>query len=230
MFSKINIAIDGHSSCGKSTLAKDLAKALSYIYIDSGAMYRAVALYFLENEIDLNKPNLVTEALEKIRIDILSDADNLFRILLNDLDITDRIIHIDVSSIVSEVAALSEVRRKLVKIQKALGDKKGVVMDGRDIGSVVFPEAELKYFVTAHIDVRTQRRFLELEAKGMPTEKEVVRQNLIHRDQIDSTRKDSPLVQVEDAILIDNSFMNREEQLFIAKKIAIEKVKAFKSE
>ena len=214
----INIAIDGHSSCGKSTLAKQLAKSLGYIFIDSGAMYRAVALYCLNHKVALSDPNMVKAALEQIHIDI-QYPNNVFQILLNGQDVTQRIIKIDVSSIVSEVAALSQVRRKLVEIQKNLGAHKGVIMDGRDIGTVVFPEAELKLFVTANIDVRTDRRFKELAEKNMPTDRAEVRQNLIHRDNIDSTRADSPLRQAEDAILIDNSYMTREEQLFLCQKL-----------
>ncbi|MBT8231225.1 MAG: (d)CMP kinase [Saprospiraceae bacterium] len=218
---KINIAIDGHSSCGKSTLAKQLAAALGYIYIDSGAMYRSVALYYIENEIDVKNKEAAVKALDEIQIDIKS-VESQFRILLNGVDVTKRIIAIDVSSIVSEVAAISEVRRKLVAIQKQLGEEKGVVMDGRDIGTVVFPEAELKIFVTANIDVRTQRRFLELKEKGMSTSIDIVKENLEHRDHIDSTREDSPLMQADDAILIDNSYMRKDEQLYLVDKMARE--------
>lgn len=218
MSDKINIAIDGHSSCGKSTLAKALAKSLSYIYIDSGAMYRAVALYCIQNNIDPLKEEDVVNALSQIHI-TFKTKNRAFRVLLNETDVTDRIIQIDVSNIVSEIAAISEVRSKLVKLQQAIGKDKGVVMDGRDIGTVVFPDAELKLFITAHIDIRTRRRFLELKEKGMDTPVEEVQKNLIHRDHIDSSREDSPLIQSEDAILIDNSFMNQEEQLFLANKI-----------
>jgi len=165
---KINIAIDGHSSCGKSTLAKDLAATLGYVYIDSGAMYRSVALYLINNNHPITSKEVTDEILDQIDIGITTSAGK-FCILLNGIDVTKRIISIDVSSIVSEVAAMSQVRRKLVEIQQRLGKSKGVVMDGRDIGSVVFPDAELKLFVTADIDVRTQRRFLELKEKAMPT-------------------------------------------------------------
>lgn len=215
---KINIAIDGHSSCGKSTLAKDLAAALGYVYIDSGAMYRAIALYLINNNYQVTSDIVNSELLDKIDIKITT-VDRRFRVLLNNKDVTDRIISIDVSNIVSEVAAMSQVRRKLVEIQQQLGHNKGVVMDGRDIGTVVFPTAELKLFITADIDVRTQRRFLELQEKQMTTPYDEVRQNLIHRDHIDSTRADSPLTQAPDAILIDNSFMDQSEQLFLVKKI-----------
>ena len=219
---KINIAIDGHSSCGKSTLAKDIAHKLDYIYIDSGAMYRAVALYYLENNIQPeNKPEAI-DALSRIHIELESN-NNQFCIKLNGKDVTSRIVALDVSSIVSEVAAISEVRKKLVEIQKKVGENKGVVMDGRDIGTVVFPDAELKLFVTANLEVRTERRFLELEAKGMPTPRKDVMANLSHRDKIDSTRSDSPLIQAEDAILIDNSYMTKEEQLFLVEKLVNER-------
>jgi len=215
---KINIAIDGHSSCGKSTLAKALAKSLNYIYIDSGAMYRAVALYCLENEIDPNNPEAVEAALDHINIEILNQ-NNQFRILLNNKNITNRIIQLDVSGIVSEIAAIPAVRAKLRVIQRDMGNNKGVVMDGRDIGSVVFPDAEAKLFVTAEVETRAQRRFLELKRKGMETPLDDVRSNLKHRDHIDSTRNDSPLMMVEDAVLINNTFMTQEEQLYIAQKI-----------
>jgi len=220
---KINIAIDGHSSCGKSTLAKDIAKKLGYVYIDSGAMYRAVALYYIENGINPLNQDEAIKALSKIHIELKS-IEGKFCILLNGVDVTQRIIAIDVSSIVSEVAAISAVRTKLVQLQQAVGEDKGVVMDGRDIGTVVFPKAELKLFVTANIDVRTQRRYLELKTKGMPTDYEDVQNNLNHRDNIDSTREDSPLMKADDAVLIDNSYMSKEEQLFLVEKLVGEKL------
>ncbi len=223
MTNKINIAIDGHSSCGKSTLAKDIAKALSYIYVDSGAMYRAVALYAIENGIDIEDPAQLSEALSHININIKTQ-EGQFHIYLNGTDITQRIIAIDVSNIVSEVAAKSIVREKLVKIQQDLGSDKGVVMDGRDIGTVVYPDAEVKLFVTADIEVRTQRRYDELASKNMNTPYEDVKKNLSHRDHIDSTREDSPLKKAKDAILLDNSYMDLKEQLYIALKIVEEKI------
>ena len=220
---RINIAIDGHSSCGKSTLAKQLAAALGYLYIDSGAMYRAVSLYFLNNKVDISDPHQVQSALGEIHI-AMENRNGSFKIDLNGTDVTNRIIQLDVSSIVSEVAALSVVRRKLVDIQKEQGIHKGVVMDGRDIGTVVYPTAELKLFVSAQIEVRTQRRYIELKEKNMETPYDDVRQNLLHRDHIDSTRADSPLRQAENAILIDNSFMDREEQLYLCLKLAEERI------
>ncbi|NNF22196.1 MAG: (d)CMP kinase [Saprospiraceae bacterium] len=221
---KINIAIDGHSSCGKSTLAKDLAKHFEYIYIDSGAMYRAVAYYLLERDIDPSDHQKVISVLGDILIQIKNEVGK-FRILLNGRDITEEIVSIRVSSIVSEVAAISAVRKKLVGIQQELGKDKGVVMDGRDIGTVVFPDAEVKLFITADPDIRAQRRFDELVRKDMSTPFDEVKANLLHRDHIDSTREDSPLKMAEGAILIDNSFMDREEQLFISSKIVEEKLR-----
>ena len=208
----INIAIDGHSSCGKSTLAKQLAKALSYVYIDSGAMYRAIALYTINKQIDVKDIDTLVQALDDISIDI-SYPEGRFSIKLNDVEVTERIKNMDVSSIVSEVAAISEVRRKLVELQQQLGKSKRVVMDGRDIGTVVFPDAELKLFVTASLQVRAQRRYDELTNKGIEVTLEEVEQNLEHRDHIDSTREDSPLLQADDAILIDNSYLNKVQQL-----------------
>ena len=223
MTKKINIAIDGHSSCGKSTLAKQLAKKLNYVYIDSGAMYRSVALYYLENNISPSDKVAAVKALGDIIISIQT-INNQFAIFLNGKNVTSQIISLEVSSIVSEVAAISEVRKKLVSIQKELGESKGVVMDGRDIGTVVFPDAELKLFITASIEVRTERRYLELIQKNMEEPKEKVKANLSHRDHIDSTREDSPLIQADDAILIDNSFMDQEEQLFLTLKLVEEKI------
>ena len=205
-------------------MAKDLARRLSYVYIDSGAMYRAVSLYVLENNIRLDSETELIDQLKNIHIKI-EYPEGRFKILLNDRDVTDRIKQMDVSSIVSEVAAISAVRKKLVQLQQELGKDKAVVMDGRDIASVVFPEAELKLFVTASIEVRTQRRYLELKNKGLETQHDEVRENLIHRDHIDSTRDDSPLIQTEDAILIDNSLMDRNEQLSLAFNLAEEAIK-----
>ncbi len=222
---RINIAIDGNSSCGKSTLAKQLATALGYLYIDSGAMYRAVSLYFLSNKVNIAEPHQVKSALEEVHI-AMENKNGSFKIDLNGSDVTSRIIQLDVSSIVSEVAALSIVRRKLVDIQKQQGIRKGVVMDGRDIGTVVYPTAELKLFVTAQIEVRTQRRYIELKEKSMDSPYDAVRQNLLHRDHIDSTRADSPLRQAANAILIDNSYMDREEQLYLCLKLANERIQA----
>jgi len=224
---KIIIAIDGHSSCGKSTLAKDLARKLSYVYIDSGAMYRAVTLYCIMHKRDINDLKALEETLSEIDIDIKTES-NSFLIFLNGEEVTQRIIAIDVSEMVSQVAAISIVRRKMVDIQKSFSIDKGVVMDGRDIGTVVFPDAEVKLFITASIDIRTHRRYDELKEKGMETPFDQVKDNLKSRDHIDSTRKDSPLKMANDAILIDNSFMDREEQVFLSHKIALEAINKIK--
>jgi cytidylate kinase len=208
----IIIAIDGYSSCGKSTLAKDLANKLEYKYIDSGAMYRAVALYCRRNGIGINDSAKVVEALQDIEIDFINhDGSN--HTILNGEDVETLIRSMEISMIVSEVAIIPEVRNKLVKIQHMLGQAKGIVMDGRDITTVVFPQAELKIFVTAQIDTRTERRYKELVTKGKNPDRQEVKKNLIHRDHIDSTRKHSPLRQAEDAYILDNTYLSREEQL-----------------
>ncbi|MFM6945928.1 MAG: (d)CMP kinase [Flavobacteriales bacterium] len=213
MKKKITIAIDGFAACGKSTLAKDLAKALGYTFIDSGAMYRAVALYCLENNLIDEQGNIDLGPLESnigsLSIEISSDQ----KVYLNRQDITEVIRSPRVAAIVSKVAAIKLVRQKLVEQQQYLGKDGGIVMDGRDIGSVVFPAAELKLFVTASDAVRTQRRLAELNAKGEQQTKEEVLQNLKSRDLQDSTRAESPLVQVADAIVLDTSDLNREQQL-----------------
>lgn len=208
---KITIAIDGHSSCGKSTLAKDLAKALDYIYVDSGAMYRAVTLFFIQNKIDIKDKESVTKALDHIAIRFVQKAGQR-RTHLNGVDVEDAIRTMEVSELVSPVSAISEVRRALVKQQQEMGEAKGIVMDGRDIGTVVFPNAELKIFLTAANETRSQRRYEELLAKGMKVSLEEIKQNLKERDHIDSTRKDSPLRRAETAIVIDNSYLSRDEQ------------------
>ena len=212
---KITIAIDGHSSTGKSTLAKELAKELGYIYVDSGAMYRCVTLFAMRNQMfnpQLNKQKLI-HALQKIDISFLYDAEKKSNIaVLNGQIVEDKIRTMDVSNRVSEVAAIPEVRRKLVEIQQKLGLNKGVVMDGRDIGTVVFPEAELKIFMTASAKVRSQRRFEEMKAKGEAVTFQEVYNNLQSRDDDDSTREDSPLLKAKDAIVLDNSEVSRAEQ------------------
>lgn len=178
-------------------------------------MYRAVALFVLRHQIDLTNPENLVVRLDEIEIELLYHKEK-FAILLNGEDITQKISTLEVSSIVSEVAAIPEVRKKLVREQQKIGRQKGVVMDGRDIGTVVFPDAEVKLFVTADIDVRTERRFLELQQKGMQPTYAEVKANLLHRDYIDSSREDSPLVQAQDAIKINNSQMSRDEQLLLA--------------
>ena len=205
----LTIAVDGYSSCGKSTLARDLAKQLNYIYIDSGAMYRAVTLYLMENQVSLQDPQSLVQALGHITIEL--DQNGTIR--LNGKDVTARIRQADVSGLVSEVAAVSAVRRQLVSLQKSYGIRGGIVMDGRDIGTVVFPNADLKIFLTADPEVRARRRYDELRERNTPLSFEEVVENLKHRDHIDSTREDSPLTQAKDAILVDNTEMDRESQL-----------------
>lgn len=212
--SNIIIAIDGFSSCGKSTLAKQIAKELHYRYIDTGAMYRATALFLLRNQIDIYHPELVAQSLNDIHIDFRVNKQTQSQdTYLNGENVEEEIrVNPRVVSIVSDVSAISEVRRFLVKQQQKMGSEKGIVMDGRDIGTVVFPNAELKIFVTADPIVRTQRRLDELREKGQNTTFEEVLANLEKRDHIDSTRADSPLKQADDALLLDNSTMTREEQ------------------
>ena len=213
---KLVIAIDGYSSCGKSTLAKDLASSLGYIFIDSGAMYRAVTLFCLRNgwvHGDQLERNQIISSLGDIQLDFAMDEHGMKVILLNGENCEEEIRKSHVVAVVSKIAEIKEVREKLVYEQQRMGEKGGIVMDGRDIGTVVFPNAEIKIFVTASIEVRTQRRLLELQTKGIETSKEEVQDNLIERDFIDSNRKESPLIQAEDAVLLDNSKMSREEQL-----------------
>lgn len=212
--SKIIIAIDGYSSCGKSTLAKQLAKQLGYRFIDTGAMYRAVALYLLRHQIDIHHPKMVARALPYIQINFTYDAETQTQqTLLNGENVEQEIrINPRVAGVVSDVSAISEVRRFLVKQQQEMGKEKGIVMDGRDIGTVVFPEAELKIFVTAQPEIRAQRRLDELKSKGQHTTAEEVLANLEKRDRIDSTRADSPLKKAADAIELDNSHLSREQQ------------------
>jgi cytidylate kinase len=213
---KLVIAIDGYSSCGKSTLAKDLANSLHYIFIDSGAMYRAVTLYCLRQgwvKGDSIEKEKIVEALDQIQLDFALDDKGVKVILLNEENCEEEIRQGHVAAVVSKIAEIKEVRDKLVHEQQRMGEKGGIVMDGRDIGTVVFPHADIKIFVTASIEVRTQRRLLELQTKGIETSKEEVQDNLIERDFIDSNRKESPLIQAEDAIVLDNSSFNRQQQL-----------------
>lgn len=213
---KITIAIDGYSSCGKSTMAKDLAREIGYIYIDSGAMYRAVTLYCIENGL-FTEEGIDTETLQKrmpeIKITFQLNPETQRPVTyLNGVNVEERIRTMEVSSHVSPVAALGFVREAMVRLQQEMGKAKGIVMDGRDIGTVVFPDAELKIFVTASAEIRAQRRYDELKAKGQEVSYEDILKNVKERDYIDQNRAVSPLRQAEDAILLDNSHLTIEEQ------------------
>ena len=214
---KIIIAIDGHSSCGKSTVAKAIAQKLNYIFIDSGAMYRAVTLYCLRHNLInngiVNIPELKAN-LDKIKVTFrFNDKTNHNDVWLNGENVEQEIRLLTVSQNVSPVAAVAEVRHLLVALQQEMGKSKGIVMDGRDIGTVVFPTAELKIFMTAQPDVRAKRRFDELNAKGESISYDEIKANIIERDRYDETRNESPLRKADDAIILDNSHMTREEQL-----------------
>lgn len=224
---KIIIAIDGYSSCGKSTLARSLAKALDYIYISSGDMYRAVTYYFIHQKIDFNNPETVPVALSDIRIELRpGNEPGTTRTYLNGKDIEDEIRKMYVSDLVSPVAAISAVRRAMVKQQQEFGKQKGIVMDGRDIGTVVFPDADLKIFLTADADIRAERRYQELLAKGQKVTLDEIKNNLIERDHIDSNRSDSPLRQAEDAVVIDNTNLSLDEQLAMALALAEARIRS----
>lgn len=217
------IAIDGYSSCGKSTLAKALAKKLGFIYVDSGAMYRAVTLYFLRNNIDISNDAKVIDALQHIELNFHS-RDYESHITLNGEEVSDEIRLMPVSENVSEVSAHKIVRHEMVKQQQRMGKSKNIVMDGRDIGTTVFPDAPVKFFMTADPKIRAERRFKELESKGNnETTLEEVFENLAHRDYADTTRKESPLVRADDAIILDNTDLTQEEQL----DFALERVTPF---
>ena len=225
---KITIAIDGFSSTGKSTLAKQLAKHLGYIYVDTGAMYRAIALFAMENgyisKDFLDKESLVN-SLPSIKLHFQFNADLGFaEMYLNEVNVEKEIRTIEVSSFVSKIAEISEVRAKLVEQQQEMGKNKAIVMDGRDIGTVVFPDAELKIFMTASPETRAQRRFDELQAKGDAVTYEEVLANVQERDYIDTHRDDSPLVMAEDAIEIYNSYLTREEQFNAVLELVEEKI------
>lgn len=222
---KIIIAIDGHSSCGKSTMAKSLAQELGYVYIDSGAMYRVVTLYALRNGLINNGvPDIekLIEELKNIKItfkwDELAGKNTTF---LNGENVEEEIRRLEVSQNVSPISTIAEVRREMVRQQRENGKNKGIVMDGRDIGTVVFPDAELKIFMTASPEIRAKRRFDELKQKGVEVDFAEILKNVEGRDQIDSTREVSPLKKAEDALILDNSNLTREQQL----KWTLEKVK-----
>lgn len=228
MSKKITIAIDGHSSTGKSTVAKQLAKELGYIYVDSGAMYRAVTLFAMR-KLFVSDSNFDKEALLRhlpfINIKFVFDEEQGFgEVYLNNENVEKEIRLLEVSQQVSKVAAIPEVRKKLVKLQQEMGRDKGVVMDGRDIGTVVFPDADLKLFMTASTEKRAQRRYDELRGRGDEVSFEEVLKNVKERDYLDTTRKDSPLLKADDAIEIDNSLMNLEEQFKKVLKLAKDKI------
>lgn len=213
---RITIAIDGHSSCGKSTMAKDLAKEIGYIYVDSGAMYRTVTLFAIMNKLFDDEDNLDTKELcrrlDEIKFEFRLNAEGRPEAWLNGKNVEQKIRSMEVSSHVSIVAAIPDVRTRMVAIQQEMGRNKGVVMDGRDIGTTVFPDAELKIFVTASSAVRAQRRYEELKAKGMEADFDEIRRNVEERDYIDSHREVSPLQKADDAIELDNSHMTIDEQ------------------
>jgi cytidylate kinase len=210
----IIVTIDGYCSCGKSTLARDLAKELGYKYVDTGAMYRAVTLYLLRLGINLEDEEAVKGVLPEVSIDFTyAPQTNEQLTYLNGENVEEAIRSIEVSTYVSQVSKLRTVRETLVKQQKGFGAEKGIVMDGRDIGTVVFPNAELKFFLTASSSIRTKRRYEELKEAGEIITIEEVHQNLEERDHLDATRSESPLRQASDAIVLDNTHMSREEQL-----------------
>lgn len=214
---KLTIAIDGFSSCGKSTLAKDLAKELNYIFVDSGAMYRGIAYFALQNKLIIDgviHTDLLINRLDEINLEFVYNKEKFESdLLLNGVNISTEIRKPAVASIVSKIAVLKEVRSKLVSTQQKLGEFGGIIMDGRDIGTVVFPKADIKLFVTAEPKIRAERRFKELLLNDQDTSLEDITANLEERDLIDTTREISPLVKAEDAIELDNSYLTRESQL-----------------
>jgi cytidylate kinase len=216
--SKINIAIDGYSACGKSSTAKIVAKNLNYTYIDTGAMYRAVTLFCINNNIDINNLDKLSVALDEVSL-TFNDKNE---ILLNQENVSSAIRSVEVNQLVSEVSAISLIRKKMVEQQQKMAEQKGIVMDGRDIGSVVLPNAELKFFMTADIDVRTKRRMKELNLEFNDSSFQEIKDNLLKRDNIDSTRADSPLTKVDDAIIIDTTNITLEEQIDIITQKALE--------
>ena len=225
--SKINIAIDGLSGCGKSSTAKAVASALGYTFIDSGAMYRAVTLYLINEAVDLKDMKAVEAALEEIKIEFIFNKElGKSETFLNQQNVEEEIRKLYVAEKVSQVAAIRSVRVAMVRLQQAMGKHKGVVMDGRDIGSVVFPDAELKVFMTASTEVRARRRIAELEAKGEEVSLEEIIRNLEERDRIDSSRAESPLTKVAEAIEIDTSDIAFETQVAKVLNLATEKISA----
>jgi cytidylate kinase len=224
---KIIITLDGYSSCGKSTLAKQMAAHLNYVFIDSGAMYRAITLYFIRHSIDLTNVVAVQEALAQIQLSfVLNEKTGRADMYLNLENVEEEIRGLAVSNQVSQVAALEPVRIFSVAQQQLMGAQKGIVMDGRDIGTAVFPGAELKIFVTASPEVRVERRYQELVAKDPAITKAEIQANLEMRDHIDSTREFSPLKKAHDALVLDNSSLTRDEQLELALSWAKERIES----
>lgn len=223
-FRKIVIAIDGYSACGKSTTAKLVANVLGYKYIDTGAMYRAVTLYFLNNHISLTNPKEVRKALDDISITFKLNGRNVSETFLNGLSVEKKIRSMKVSEMVSQVSTLKEVRDEMVAQQRKMGKEKGIVMDGRDIGTTVFPEAELKVFMTADMLVRAVRRQQELLQRDQLVDLDDVLQNLRERDRIDTTRAESPLKQASDAIVIDTTFITLDEQVDEVVRLAVSRM------
>jgi cytidylate kinase len=228
-YKKIIIAIDGYSSTGKSTIAKMLAEQLGYIYVDTGAMYRAISLFAKRNgwidEGHFDREKLI-KGLEKAHLDfIFNEKVGFAEMYLNGENVEQDIRSMDISNLVSKVAAVPEVRQKLVAYQKEMGKKKGLVMDGRDIGTVVFPDAELKLFLTASPEIRANRRYKEMHDKNQKITFEDVYENVVMRDRLDTTRKDSPLVMAADAIKVDNSDLKKDEQFELILGIVQKKMK-----
>jgi cytidylate kinase len=222
---EIIIALDGHSACGKSTLAKDLANKLEYTYIDSGAMYRALTLFLLSRKIDFQSNKITKSLLSESGLEIKRNPESDNIIFLEGKDVTKEIRSSIVVQNVSEVSAIPVIREFLVIIQKKYGKEGGVVMDGRDIGTVIFPKAELKIFLTASTKVRVERRYQQNMLNGISVSKKEIEKNLIKRDHIDSTREISPLKCAEDAVIIDNSQITRTEQLAMIYALAMERIR-----
>jgi CMP/dCMP kinase len=230
MKKRLIIAIDGYSSCGKSTFAKMIAKELNYIFIDSGAMYRAVTLYCIRRNFigdqGVNTRGLIDE-LSSINIDFIFNSDtNAHETFMNSENVETEIRSLEVTSHVSRISQIPEVRTRLVELQRSIGAYKGIVMDGRDIGTIVFPDADIKIFMTASVDIRAKRRFDELKAKGLPIDFEEIRRGIIARDIADENRDISPLRRAEDAIVLDNSRMSVEAQMNWVKDIIYKKINA----
>ena len=228
MKKKINIAIDGYSSTGKSTIAKRMAETLGYVYVDTGAMYRAVTYFAVKNHLiskDVFKKEELVSKLNQIDLKFIFNKDlGHAEIYLNGENVEKKIRNLEISNLVSRIAEVSEVRKKLVEQQQKIGKDKGVVMDGRDIGTVVFPDAELKIFMTASAEKRAQRRYKEMIAKGEDVDLQEVIKNVTERDHIDTNREDSPLIMAKDAVLLDNSDLDADETFEKAMELVAEKI------